>query len=53
MIEDRKAVRDSIKRALAVGDKEEVARLTKHLEWLDEYLRENENVEKTGSASVD
>jgi len=35
MIEDRKAVRDSIRRALALDDKEEVKRLTPHLNWLD------------------
>ena len=35
MIEDRKAVRDAIRRALALDDKEEVNRLTPHLNWLD------------------
>ena len=39
MIEDRKAVRDSIRRALALDDKEEVKRLTPHLEWLDKEIR--------------
>jgi len=39
MIEDRKAVRDAIKRALALGDKEEVNRLTPHLKWLDKEIR--------------
>lgn len=43
LIEDRKAVRDAIKRALAISDTEEVNRLTKHLNWLDNYLKENEN----------
>ena len=40
MIEDRKALRDAIKRAMSLGDSEEVNRLTKHLEWLDNYLKE-------------
>ena len=35
MIEDRKAIRDAIKRALALSDKEEVNHLTPHLNWLD------------------
>lgn len=43
MIEDRKAVQKAIKRAKGLGDTEEVNRLTKHLEWLDNYLKENEN----------
>ncbi len=40
LIEDKKALQDSIKRALALGDEEEVDRLTKHLEWLEDYLKE-------------
>lgn len=42
LIEDRKALQDAIMRAMAVNDKEEVNRLTKHLEWLDNYLRKGE-----------
>ena len=42
LIEDKKALQDSIKRALAIGDEEEVDRLTRHLEWLNEYLKNNE-----------
>ncbi len=43
LIEDKKALQDAIKRALAVSDTDEVNRLTKHLEWLDKYLKENRN----------
>lgn len=43
LIEDRKALRDAIRRALAISDTEEVNRLTKHLNWLDNYLKENKN----------
>ena len=43
LIEDKKALQDAIKRALAVNDTDEVNRLTKHLEWLDKYLKENKN----------
>lgn len=40
LIEDKKALQDAIKTALALGDTEEVNRLTKHLEWLENYLKE-------------
>ena len=40
LLEDKKALQDSIKRALTANDDEEVKRLTKHLEWLDKYLKE-------------
>ncbi len=40
LIEDKKALQDAIKRALAVNDTDEVNRLTKHLEWLENYLGE-------------
>lgn len=43
LIEDRKALQDAIKRALALSDTEEVNRLTKHLNWLENYLKENKN----------
>ena len=43
LLEDKKALQDSIKRALTANDDEEVKRLTKHLEWLNNYLKENEN----------
>lgn len=39
LLEDRKALQDAIMRALALGDEKEVNRLTKHLEWLDNYLK--------------
>lgn len=39
LIEDRKAVQDAIKRALALDDEDEVKRLTSHLEWLDKEIR--------------
>ena len=42
LIEDRKALQDAIKRALTANDEEEVKRLTKHLNWLEEYLSQNE-----------
>ena len=42
LIEDKKALQDAIKTALAISDTDEVNRLTKHLEWLDKYLKENE-----------
>ena len=41
LIEDKKALQDAIKRALAVNDTDEVNRLTKHLEWLENYLGEH------------
>ena len=41
LIEDRKALQDAIRTALALGDTEEVNRLTKHLEWLENFLKEN------------
>lgn len=44
LIEDKKALEDAIRRAVVLGDEEEINRLTKHLEWLDNYLKENENV---------
>ena len=37
--EDRKAVQDAIKRALALDDKDEVNRLASHLEWLNKEIR--------------
>ena len=40
LIEDKKALQDAIKRALAISDEDEVNRLTKHLEWLENYLGE-------------
>lgn len=39
LIEDRKAVQDAIRRALALDDEEEVNRLTPHLNWLDKEIR--------------
>ena len=39
LLEDRKALQDAIKRALALSDDEEVKRLTRHLKWLDNYLK--------------
>ena len=39
LIEDRKALQDAIMTALAIPDDEEVNRLTKHLEWLENYLK--------------
>lgn len=42
LIEDRKALQDAIKRALALGDEEEINRLMKHLEWIDNCLRKGE-----------
>lgn len=43
LIEDRKAVEDAIRRAMALDDKEELNRLMEHLEWLDNYLQENKD----------
>lgn len=43
MIEDRKAIQDAIKRALALSDEEEVKRLTKHLNWLEKEIRKGKN----------
>lgn len=40
LIEDKKALQDAIKTALALDDTEEVNRLTRHLEWLENYLKE-------------
>ena len=40
LIEDKKALEDAIRRAIVLGDEEEINRLTKHLEWLDNYLKE-------------
>lgn len=42
LIEDRKALRDAIKRALTANDDEEVTRLEKHLEWLENFLKNSE-----------
>ena len=42
LIEDKKALQDAIKRALAINDEDEVKRLTSHLNWLEDYLKENE-----------
>lgn len=42
LIEDRKAVQDAIKRALVLDDKDEVNRLARHLNWLDEEIRKGE-----------
>lgn len=39
MIEDRKALQDAIKEAFTLNDKDEVNRLTSHLNWLDEEIR--------------
>ncbi len=44
LIEDRKALQDAIKRALALNDDEEVKRLTKHLNWLENYLRSKKDI---------
>lgn len=41
LIEDKNALQDAIKRALAINDKEEVERLTSHLMWLENYLGEH------------
>ena len=43
LLEDKKAFEDAIRRAVVLGDGEEINRLTKHLEWLDNYLKENKN----------
>ena len=40
LIEDKKALRDAIKRALVAEDDKEVERLTKHLNWIENYLGE-------------
>ena len=40
LIEDKKALQDAIKRALANNDEEEVNKLERHLEWLEKYLKE-------------
>ncbi len=40
LIEDKKALEDAIRRATALGDEDEINRLMKHLEWLDNYLKE-------------
>ena len=47
LTEDRKALRDAIKRAMSLGDELEVTRLTKHLNWLENYLKgeQNENTD--------
>jgi len=42
LLEDKKALQDAIKKALTANDNEEVKRLTKHLEGLKEYLKNNE-----------
>ena len=42
LIEDRKALQDAIKRALTANDDEEVKRLTKHLNWLENEISQNE-----------
>lgn len=42
LIEDKKALRDAIKRAITAGDEEEVNRLTSHLSWLEKYLKKGE-----------
>lgn len=52
LIEDRKALRDAIKRAMAVEDEEEIERLTKHLNWLDNYLKENRNEDSINNPDV-
>lgn len=39
LIEDRKALQDAIKRAMAANDEEEINRLTNHLNWLNNYLK--------------
>lgn len=39
LIEDKKALQDAIRRAITANDEEEVNRLTKHLNWLDNYLK--------------
>ncbi len=46
LLEDHKALQDAIKTALAIPDEEEIKRLTKHLNWLDNFLKENKNVPK-------
>ena len=42
MIEDKKTLRYAIKRAITANDDEEVKRLTKHLEWIENYLKQGE-----------
>ena len=42
LLEDRRALQDAIMRALALDDEEEVNRLTRHLEWLNNFLKNNE-----------
>ncbi len=46
LIEDKKALQDAIKRALAINDKEEVERLTKHLKYIENYLGERKWLRK-------
>ena len=43
LAEDKKALQDAIKKALAINDTDEVNRLTKHLEWLDKFIKEKRN----------
>lgn len=42
LIEDKKALNDAIRRAVALEDEEEVNRLMKHLEWLENYIKEKQ-----------
>ena len=42
LIEDKKALEDAIRRAVVLGDDEEINRLTKHLEWLEKNLDNEE-----------
>lgn len=42
LLEDKKALEDAIRKAVVLGDDGEINRLTKHLEWLDNYLKNNE-----------
>ena len=43
LLEDRKALKEAIKarKVLALKDDAETVRLERHLEWLDNYLKEN------------
>lgn len=49
LIEDKNALEDAIRRAVVLGDEEEINRLTKHLEWLENYLKENKNEDSSNS----
>ena len=43
LLEDRKALQDAIRTALAINDDAEVERLKRHLNWLEDYLKGETN----------